>query len=30
VHSERLRPIQIGGVLGALIGVCLIASAGST
>lgn len=29
VHAERLRGVQIAGVLGALAGVCLIASAGS-
>jgi drug/metabolite transporter (DMT)-like permease len=27
VHAERLRSVQIAGVLGALAGVCLIASA---
>jgi drug/metabolite transporter (DMT)-like permease len=30
VHSERLRPVQLAGVLGALAGVALIASAGAT
>jgi drug/metabolite transporter (DMT)-like permease len=30
VHSERLRPVQLLGVLGALGGVALIASAGAT
>jgi drug/metabolite transporter (DMT)-like permease len=29
VHAERLRPIQLVGVFGALVGVALIASAGS-
>jgi drug/metabolite transporter (DMT)-like permease len=29
VHSERLRPVQLAGVLGALAGVALIASAGA-
>jgi drug/metabolite transporter (DMT)-like permease len=29
VHAERLRPVQLVGVLGALAGVSLIASAGS-
>jgi drug/metabolite transporter (DMT)-like permease len=30
VHSERLRAVQLVGVLGALVGVALIASAGAT
>lgn len=29
VHTERLRGVQIAGVLGALAGVCLIASGGT-
>jgi drug/metabolite transporter (DMT)-like permease len=29
VHSERLRGVQIAGVMGALAGVCLIASGGT-
>ena len=30
VHSERLRPVQLAGVLGALAGVALLASTGAT
>ena len=29
VHHERLRGVQIAGVMGALAGVCLIASGGT-
>ncbi len=28
VHAERLRPVQVGGVAAALVGVVLIASGG--
>ncbi|MBV9872405.1 MAG: DMT family transporter [Frankiaceae bacterium] len=29
IHSERLRSVQVGGVVAALAGVCLIAAAGT-